>query len=80
MEKELKQLVREITSQNKLISLLIAKYDVDPFKADGWYKSKEEFLEDMKELAQSIIDWSYNPTESTIQFNHPKESTKNSTN
>lgn len=76
MKNELERLVNEIAAQNRLIALLIAKYDVDPFKEDVWNKPIDEFKKDMKNMAQSMIEWAYSPLDAEIPLNHPREETR----
>ena len=50
----LEQLVKEVAAQNKLIALQIARQNVDT-----WDKSDPQIVEEMKEISNSIIEWSY---------------------
>lgn len=77
MKNELERLVNEIAAQNRLIALLIAKYDVDPFKEDVWRKPIDEFKNDMKDMAKGITSWAYSPLDKEIPLNHPNEKTRN---
>lgn len=50
----LEQLVKEVAAQNKLIALQIARQNVNT-----WGKSDTQIVEEMKEISNSIIEWSY---------------------
>lgn len=50
----LERLVKEVAAQNKLIALQIARQNVNT-----WDKSDPQIIEEMKEISNSIIEWSY---------------------
>ena len=50
----LEQLVKEVAAQNKLIALQISRNNVDT-----WDKDDRTIIEEMKEISNSIIEWSY---------------------
>lgn len=50
----LEQLVKEVAAQNKLFALQISRNNVDT-----WDKDDRTIIEEMKEISDSIIEWSY---------------------
>ena len=50
----LEQLVKEVAAQNKLIALQISRNNVDT-----WDKDDYTIIEEMKNISDSIIKWSY---------------------
>ena len=50
----LEQLVKEVAAQNRLIALQISRNNVDT-----WDKDDRTIIEEMKEISDSIIEWSY---------------------
>ena len=50
----LEQLIKEVAAHNRLTALQIARQNVDT-----WNKSDTQIIEEMKEISDSIIEWSY---------------------
>ena len=50
----LEKLVKEVAAQNRLTALQIARHNVDT-----WNKSDTQIIEEMKEISDSITEWSY---------------------
>lgn len=68
-EELLEKLVNELSAQNRLTTLRIARENLD-----SWGKSNEEIVEEMKYASERILKWGYS-TDAEFPLDPPKTTT-----